>query len=103
MCIWESNVQEPKLSFMLDFMLSLLKSRLGTGLLDSADIKSIPVSQRPERSASCIITSQVVLVAKNKTHGLDPCVGTVPWRRAWLPTPVFLPRDSHGQRSLAEL
>ena len=24
----------------------------------------------------------------------------IPWRRAWQPTPVFLPRESHGQRSL---
>ena len=24
-----------------------------------------------------------------------------PWRRKWLPTPVFLPRESHGPRSLA--
>ena len=24
-----------------------------------------------------------------------------PWRRAWQSTPVFLPRESHGQRSLA--
>ena len=24
-----------------------------------------------------------------------------PWRRAWQPTPVFLPRESHGQRSPA--
>jgi len=23
----------------------------------------------------------------------------IPWRRAWQPTPVFLPRESHGQRS----
>ena len=23
------------------------------------------------------------------------------WRRAWQPTPVFLPREHHGQRSLA--
>ena len=28
-------------------------------------------------------------------------VRRVPWRRAWQPTPVFLPGDSHGQRSLA--
>ena len=27
-------------------------------------------------------------------------VGKIPWRREWLPTPVFLPRESHGQRSL---
>ena len=24
----------------------------------------------------------------------------IPWRREWQPTPVFLPRESHGQRSL---
>ena len=27
--------------------------------------------------------------------------GRFPWRRAWQPTPVFLPGESHGQRSLA--
>ena len=26
---------------------------------------------------------------------------TIPWRREWLPTPVFLPGEFHGQRSLA--
>ena len=25
----------------------------------------------------------------------------IPWRRKWLPTPVFLPGEFHGQRSLA--
>ena len=28
-------------------------------------------------------------------------VGKIPWRREWLPTPVFLPGESHGQSSLA--
>ena len=28
-------------------------------------------------------------------------VGKIPWRRKWRPTPVFLPGESHGQRSLA--
>ena len=27
-------------------------------------------------------------------------VGKIPWRRAWQPTPVFLPGEPHGQRSL---
>ena len=40
------------------------------------------------------------LLAKEET-GLDPWVGRTPWRRAWQPTPVFLPGKSHGQRSLA--
>ena len=30
----------------------------------------------------------------------DPWVGKVPRRREWLPTPVFLPGELHGQRSL---
>ena len=36
-----------------------------------------------------------------KRLGFDPWVGKTPWRRAWQPTPVFLPGESHGQRSLA--
>ena len=35
-----------------------------------------------------------------KRHGFDPWVGKIPWRRAWQPTPVYLPGESHGQRSL---
>ena len=33
-------------------------------------------------------------------HGLNLWVGKIPWRRAWQPPPVFLPGESHGQRSL---
>ena len=33
--------------------------------------------------------------------GCDPWVGKIPWRRTWQPTPVFLPGESHPQRSLA--
>jgi len=32
--------------------------------------------------------------------GLDSCVGKILWRRKWQPTPVFIPEESHGQRSL---
>ena len=53
--------------------------------------------------------SQVVLVVKNPSAnagdtrdvGSVPGSRTFPWRRAQQPTPVFLPGDSHGQRSLA--
>ena len=31
---------------------------------------------------------------------IDPQAGKIPWRRKWQPTPVFLPAESHGQRSL---
>ena len=42
-------------------------------------VKTLPVSRRPR---------------------FDPWVGKIPQRREWLPTPVFLPGEFHGQRSL---
>ena len=36
-----------------------------------------------------------------KKHGFHLWVGKIPWRRKWPPTPVFLPGESHGQRSIA--
>ena len=35
----------------------------------------------------------------SKRHGVDPCVRKIAWRRAWQPTPVFLPGEFHGQSS----
>ena len=44
--------------------------------------------------------SQVALVVKNppanagdRRHRFDPWVKNIPWRRAWQPTPVFLPGE----------
>ena len=51
--------------------------------------------------------SQVALAVKKLTaregdmrRGFSPWIGKIPWRRAWQPTPVFLPEEFHGQRSL---
>ena len=35
-----------------------------------------------------------------KKSEFDPWVEKIPWRRAWQPTPVFLPGEPHGQRSV---
>ena len=59
-------------------------------------------------SITCIWASQVAPVAKNlpanagrhKGYRFDPWVTKIPWRRAQQATAGFLPRDSHGQRSL---
>ena len=53
--------------------------------------------------------SQVALVVKNlptnagdvKRYGFYLWVGKISWRRAWQSTPVFLPGEFHGQRSMA--
>ena len=34
--------------------------------------------------------------AKDKRHWFNAWVRQIPWRRAWQPTPVFLPGESHG-------
>ena len=60
-----------------------------------------------------IYASQVAQVVKKKKtknllanegdlrdRGLIPGLRRSPWRKAWQPTPVFLPGESHGQRSL---
>ena len=52
--------------------------------------------------------SQVVLVVKNlpanardvMRREFGPLVGKITWKRVWQPTPVFLPGESCGQRSL---
>ena len=38
--------------------------------------------------------------AGDVTDRFHSWVRKIPWRRAWQPTAVFLPRESHGQRSL---
>ena len=37
---------------------------------------------------------------RQRRHRFDPWVGKVPWKRKWQATPVLLPGESHGQRSL---
>ena len=37
-----------------------------------------------------------------RRYRFNPWVGKIPWRREWLPTPVSLPGEFHGQRSLAD-
>ena len=32
--------------------------------------------------------------------GFNPWLGKISWRRRWPPIPVFLPGESHGQKSL---
>ena len=36
---------------------------------------------------------------RHRRRGSDRWIVKIPWRRAWQPTPVFLPEESHGRRS----
>ena len=60
-------------------------------------------------STSLIIGAFLVAQMVKKIHlqcrrsRFDPWVGKIPWRREWLPTPVFLLGEFHGQKTLVGL
>ena len=51
---------------------------------------------------SCSVVSNSLRPHESQ-HARPPCPSPIPWRREWQPTPVFLPGESHGQRSLGGL
>ena len=56
-------------------------------------VLGFPVAQRGRIRLQC---------QRHRRCGFDPWVRKIPWRRAWQPTPVFLPGESHGQRILGD-
>ena len=49
------------------------------------------------------LTSPVAQMVKEcRQPELDSSVGKIPLRREWQPTPIFLPGEFHGQRSLLQ-
>ena len=67
-------------------MTRLLKMKTTSKLTFGGGIKGFPGASDGQESA--------------RRPGFDPGIGKIPWRREWLPTPVFLPEELHGQRSL---
>ena len=55
------------------------------------DEKSGGARSEKERACQC---------SRPKRLGFHPWAGTIPWRRAWQPTPVFLAGEPHGQRAM---
>ena len=57
----------------------------------------------------CVFVYSTLVVKNLPANAIERCwrpgfifwVKKIPWSRAWQPTPVFLPRKCHGQRSLA--
>ena len=48
-----------------------------------------------------LVVHLVKICLQCRRHRFDPWVGKIPWGRKQQPTPVFLPGESHGQKSLA--
>ena len=65
---------------------------LSRGSMLVSFLQSFPGTSGKESTCQC---------RRHKRHEFETWVGKIPWRRKWQPTPVFLPGESHGQRSLA--
>ena len=72
--------------------LQMTVPRLASYLQPMRDLASPGGARGTEPTCQC---------RRRRRRGFDPWIGKIPWRRAWQPTPVFLPGESHGQRSLA--
>ena len=80
------------------FIILLVTESCSPGCIKSEGLKSTSVNRR---------VSLVAQLGKNppamqettcqcRRRGFDSWVRKIPWRRKWLPTPVFLPGKSHG-------
>ena len=49
-----------------------------------------------------MVKNPPAIASRHKRCKFNPWVGKIPWRRAWQPTPVLLPGEFHGRRSLAD-
>ena len=63
--------------------------------------ESFPMSPLGRTKLMCLHVKNPPAMQEMEETWFDPWVGKNPWRRAWQPTSVFLPRESLGQRSLA--
>ena len=63
--------------------------------------KSFEIFLSVHKSLASPIGQQVKVFLQCRRCRFDPWVRKIPWRREWQPTPVLLPGESHGQRSLA--
>ena len=59
----------------------------------------IVLGHKQDIGASLVAQMVKNLLQRGKL-GFDPWVRKIHWKRQWLPTPVFLPGESHEQRTL---
>ena len=88
----------------------------GTGILQSQNLRTTRLESNVCSSPSCDVdvsfkekpkftetyqkASLLACSVKNLPAMQETWVRKIPWRRKWQPTPVFLPGESHGRRSL---
>ena len=70
----------------------------GDNILNSSGQKTFIMN----RHLASLVAQKVKNLPTVQEIQVQYLVGKIPWSRAWQPTPIFLPEESHGQRSLAD-
>ena len=92
--------------------MALSRSGIELMYVENISFPPCPSSQLPSLQAHTVrnwvmysfrhdLVAQLVKNLQWRRPRFDSWVGKIPWRRKWQPTSVFLPGESHGQRSLA--
>ena len=61
----------------------------------------LQIARLPYMAKGFLVAQLVKNLPACRKPGLDSWVGKILWRREWLPTPLVLPGQFHGQRNLA--
>ena len=96
--IYEENSLE--LSRVLSMLLFLITYPLLQTWAALVFSESQPSLLSRDTPVSSLVAQTVKNLSAKQETWFDPWVRKTPWRREWLPTPVFLPGEFHGQGSL---
>ena len=89
---WNSMAPSSCQQFPLNSCFTQLPSLCGTGFREFSASK--------ESKGASLWCSGKESAYQSSRGGFYPWFRKIPWRRRWQPPPVFLPGESHGQRSL---
>ena len=86
---WPSLLTGSKMGDILFHALPITRGRISNLAIPSCFLELPLLISSEEPTCQC------------RRRGFDPWVRKVLWRRKWQPTLIFLPGESHGQRSRA--
>ena len=93
-----SNTQDPPHLLHLPYLSKIFKNMFCLGSKVGSLVAAFELLGFPGGAGG---NEHTCYCRRHKLRWFDPRAGKIPWKGAWLPTPVFLPRESYGQRSLA--